>query len=169
MRPLIAQPLGATLSSSEREYNLSHRSLPPPGHLAVVNRDHRVVRNLSHGLRCPCRQAAATRPGLRMHLHLQLRGNHAVVVRCAEAAAVSAIASPVAFTMARPATSTARTRRQIRAVSRHRRASHPAVTSLAPSIANAITITANDAAGNGTTMPLIEKKAAAPARQTPAP
>jgi hypothetical protein len=34
------------------------------------------------------------------------------------------------------------------------------VTSLAPSIANAITTTANEAPGNSTTMPLIEKKAA---------
>ena len=39
------------------------------------------------------------------------------------------------------------------------------VTSLGPSIANAITTTASEAPGNSTTMPLIEKKAAAPARK----
>jgi len=49
-------------------------------------------------------------------------------------------------------------------VARHLRASHPAVTNLAPSIATAITTRANDPPGNRTTMPLIEKKAAAPAR-----
>ena len=41
-------------------------------------------------------------------------------------------------------------------------ASHPAVTSFAPSIASAIAITESGAPRNRTAMPLIEKKAAAP-------
>jgi hypothetical protein len=49
-------------------------------------------------------------------------------------------------------------------VARQRRASHPAVTSLAPSIATAIPTTANGAPGNSTTIPLMEKNAAAQAR-----
>src|SRR6266849_8573765 len=65
---------------------------------------------------------------------------------------------------ARPATSATRVSRHTHAVTRQRRASHPAVTSLAPSIATAIPTTASGAPGNNTTMPLIEKNAAAPAR-----
>ena len=59
------------------------------------------------------------------------------------------------------ATSATSVRRHTQAVTRHRRASHPAVTSLAVSIANAIRTTANGAPGNSIAMPLIEKKAAA--------
>src|SRR5712671_873485 len=65
---------------------------------------------------------------------------------------------------ARPATRATRVSRHTHAVTRHRRASHPAVTSLAVSIASAIATTASGAPGNSTTMPSIEKKAAVPAR-----
>src|SRR5258705_5141445 len=65
---------------------------------------------------------------------------------------------------ASPATRAARTRRQIHDVTPQRRASHPAVTSLADSIATAMPTTATGAPGNSTTMPRIENHAAAPAR-----
>ena len=65
--------------------------------------------------------------------------------------------------MARPATRTASTKRHTQAVTRHRRASHPAVTSLAPSIAIAMPTTDIGAPGNSTTMPRMLNQAAAPA------
>src|SRR5262252_8299553 len=65
--------------------------------------------------------------------------------------------------MASPATSPTRTSRQSQAVARHRLASHPAVTSFAPSIATDMATTATGAPGNSTTMPLIENHAAQPA------
>src|SRR5262249_10293022 len=70
--------------------------------------------------------------------------------------------------VARPVTSATRVRRHTRAVPRHRRASHPTVTSLAPSIATDIPTTASGAPATSTTIPLIEKKAAAPGRTTAA-
>jgi hypothetical protein len=65
---------------------------------------------------------------------------------------------------ASPATSATRVWRHTQAVARQRRASHPAVTSLAPSIASAIPTTASGAPGNNTTMPLMEEKAVVPAK-----
>jgi alkanesulfonate monooxygenase SsuD/methylene tetrahydromethanopterin reductase-like flavin-dependent oxidoreductase (luciferase family) len=56
------------------------------------------------------------------------------------------------------------TSRHVQAVTRHRRASHPAVTSLAASIATAIATTDSGAPGNSTTMPRIENRAATAAR-----
>ena len=53
--------------------------------------------------------------------------------------------------------------RQIQDVTRHRLVSHPAVTSLEPSIAIAIATTDIGAPGNSTTMPRIENHAAVPA------
>src|SRR5262249_9740539 len=54
--------------------------------------------------------------------------------------------------------------RQIQAVAHHRRESHPVLTSLADSIAIEMVMTDIGALGNSTTMLLMEKKAAAPAR-----
>jgi hypothetical protein len=65
---------------------------------------------------------------------------------------------------ASPKTSATRTRRQTRAVARHRRASHPAVTSLADSMVAAMPMIASGVPGNKVTIPLTEKNAAAPAR-----
>src|SRR6266849_4805663 len=57
---------------------------------------------------------------------------------------------------ARPPTSATSVTRHTAAVASHRRASHPAVTSLAASIASAIPTTDSGAPGNSTTMPRIE-------------
>src|SRR5262245_29648177 len=65
---------------------------------------------------------------------------------------------------ASPATSTTRMSRQIQAVVGQCRASHPAVTSFADSIATAMQMTDTEEPGNSTTMPRIENHAAAPAR-----
>src|SRR5215469_7820081 len=64
---------------------------------------------------------------------------------------------------ASPNTSITRINRQIQAVVLHRLASHPAVTSLAASIATVMATTATGVPGNSTTMPLIENHAAQPA------
>jgi hypothetical protein len=68
----------------------------------------------------------------------------------------------------RPAMKAMRAKRQIQAVSRQGRASHTAATSLVLSMARVIATTAIGAPGKKTTMPLIEKNAAAPTSVTAA-
>src|SRR5258705_311647 len=69
---------------------------------------------------------------------------------------------------ASPKTKATRAARQTQAVARHRLASQPAVISLAASMAIAMAITEFGEPGKRTTIPLIEKNAAAPARATAA-
>ena len=69
---------------------------------------------------------------------------------------------------ARPTTRTTRLYRQNHIVALHRLASQPAVISLAASMAIAMQTTGTGEPGKITTIPLMEKNAAAPARATAA-
>src|SRR6266852_7614936 len=83
-------------------------------------------------------------------------------------AETSWLKTPTPLMMASPATRATRIPRQTQAVARQRRASHPAVTSLATSMATAMAMTEFGAPGKITTIPLIENQAAALASATAA-